>query len=765
MGSLPECPVFRSDLEILCQAVSGRGDLYLVKAPGSAEVFRLTEKEMFICRQLDGGQTLQDVRSRFRDRFGLEIGVAKLKAFARQLSECGLLGTPGRWPHEPGRWESMKPVPVRTHGWISALARLNGWWFGWVGRLALLLLVVTAIGIVCMHSREILFAFRLFGNIIHLIGQRSGPSSHTWFRVALILVVIPFLREVCKAVACRHYVGPVPQMRYRWVMRLIPRIASDMGAVLGTEKKSLRLRTVCAGLECELLLLGVALLGHEIQAVDGPLKSFFFSLSLASAISFVINAIPLGATDGSMVLSVWLDIPDLRRRAVRAARALVMRHPAPEPLLSGDRRLFLTYGICADLYNTIFNVLVLWLVGYLLINWLEGVGGVLALVMLGLRFEDDIRRYTVGAFHFTRRIVRNWLIALGLVIVLVAVGMIPYRHEISAAFCVQPGFKRELRADIESQIESILAAEGERVAKGQLIATLSSRHIEKELVAAGASLKREESELQLLTEGAKEELIALEEQKVREAESILSHATREFERVRELYEKQHVSQQDHDAKLVKKDLAGQSLETARRQLTLARSGARLSEIAAQTAEVERLGYLVEHLEDDISRTRIVSPIDGRISTLFLQQKLGQRVVTGDVIAVVEETSRVMIRMAVPEAHAGDVRIGAPVRARFWAHSGEVFVGEVSAIAPIVIEKSKDTLQQASIEQEWGTVRSLGTPDDNIIPVLAGLPNDDGSLMSGMTGMARIGAGTTSLGRSVLGPVVRFFRVRVWSWLP
>ena len=216
---------------------------------------------------------------------------------------------------------------------------------------------------------------------------------------------------------------------------------------------------------------------------------------------------------------------------------------------------------------------------------------------------------------------------------------------------------------------------------------------------------------------------------------------------------------------MKKDLAGQSLETARRQLTLARSGARLSEIAAQTAEVERLGYLVEHLEDDISRTRIVSPIDGRISTLFLQQKLGQRVVTGDVIAVVEETSRIMIRMAVPEAHAGDVRIGAPVRARFWAHSGEVFVGEVSAIAPIVIEKSKDTLQQASIEQEWGTVRSLGTPDDNIIPVLAGLPNDDGSLMSGMTGMARIGAGTTSLGRSVLEPVDRFFRVRVWSWLP
>ena len=63
------------------------------------------------------------------------------------------------------------------------------------------------------------------------------------------------------------------------------------------------------------------------------------------------------------------------------------------------------------------------------------------------------------------------------------------------------------------------------------------------------------------------------------------------------------------------------------------------------------------------------------------------------------------------------------------------------------------------------IRSLNAPIENVVPVLVELPNPGGRLKIDMSGYTRIQVGSRPLGSLLLDPVVRFFRVEVWSWLP
>ncbi|HEY8240317.1 MAG TPA: HlyD family efflux transporter periplasmic adaptor subunit, partial [Kiritimatiellia bacterium] len=138
---------------------------------------------------------------------------------------------------------------------------------------------------------------------------------------------------------------------------------------------------------------------------------------------------------------------------------------------------------------------------------------------------------------------------------------------------------------------------------------------------------------------------------------------------------------------------------------------------------------------------------------------------GDVVAIVEDSRKVAVRIALPEPYAGDVKVGAKVRAKPWAYSSRTFKGTVTSIKPVLVDKAEDILRQDTIEQEKGAMRSLNMPGDNVVLVMAEVENRDGLLRTDMTGFAKIRAGAKPLGWALLSPVLRFLGVRVWSWIP
>ena len=761
-------PHLRPDVEQLRQSAPNRADTWLLKDPATGQVLALSEEESFLCRLLDGKTPVAQMAARFRETFGQSIDEAVLRGFIRQLRDYGLLVGSIPQPQEPTPWERMKPLALDTHRFFAKVENLFGWAFSRPAQIVFYALLLVAFAILLSHRHVIMYEA---GHIPHTLSVLSAGgvfSGDMLFRLALILVVIPLLREIAKGAACRRAGVRIAEARIFWLMHFIPRFAVDLSGIAALSDRRQRLRLYSAGIRFELFLLSVSVTAWELARAGTWAKTAYFSLAMAAAISFLISINPFWKSEAGLWLAVALDIPDFRRRATRYFRATLSGNPAREVLPPGDRILFFLYGLAFDFFDLTLNVVVFGLLGYLLVGGLEGFGALLFLAALALRFDQEIRRAIVNVPDGLVKVVSDGGWSRGkkaALVVLVLLAVVPLPFYRSGEFRVQPMVREEIRAEISAQIDEILVEEAAAVQKDQLIARLSPRLIQRELEISRATLAREQSRLKNLETGAKPELISLAEKKVELADTNLKHSTREYERAKELHEMDNIPTQEFEARLDKKNTDEATLETARHELELVKSKAKPEEVNAQQAEVDRLTSHIAHLEDDLKRTEIKSGIAGRVTTLYLAGKVGQMVTPGDIIAVVEDSRTAVLRIALPEEYAGLVKPGAQIRAKAWAFPGKTFRGQVTSVVPVVVDRGQEMLQQASVRQEKGLVRSLDQPSQNVVPVLAEVPNEDGRLFSEMTGYVKIRAGWQPPLFSLLDPVIRFIRIRLWSWWP
>lgn len=101
-------------------------------------------------------------------------------------------------------------------------------------------------------------------------------------------------------------------------------------------------------------------------------------------------------------------------------------------------------------------------------------------------------------------------------------------------------------------------------------------------------------------------------------------------------------------------------------------------------------------------TTIRSPIGGVIQTLDVRR--GMTLSAGQTLAQVSGLGTVWLNSAVPEAQAGLVRIGAPVRAELTAFPGESFLGRVIAILPTAQTESRTLTVRIELPNRGGRLR-------------------------------------------------------------
>ncbi len=765
-------PFFRDDLDVLAQAAPGKPDRHIVRDPKTGHVIELSSREIFLCRQMDGTTSLDDVPRRFREVFGADVTRENLEAFVRQLREAGFVFA-SRWGVEVRTWDTMRPLGFDADTFFTRMSLAFRWAYGWfakvVGALLLSILLVT----IGTYGP---FVLQALANVFELIQEAAHPGSvksAALLRIAVIVVLVPLVRELAKGTTCRHHGQRVPEVRFIWYMRFIPRWVVDLSAIFRLEKRE-RLVVASSGLVAELTIVSVAILLWNVLGPSNPVQALSLEVAIGASLCLFFNLNPFGQQDGSLLVSLAVERPDFRNRSVRYARAWLLRETPPEPLESSERPLFIAYGLASDAVSAVINVAVFGVLGYLLTGWMQGLGAMLALALVLLRFESSIWSAAQSLRPVARvestnmatpKKSRSWLGWIIAAVVLLLLVIIPYPFEASGEFRVQPLEQRELRAVIEARIESIPVAEGAEVRAGDVVALLSKREVEANLESARASLRREGETLKLLEAGPRPEEVAVYEQRVKLAETEFKHSEAAYLRAKDLYAKQHITDQEYENAARQRDINADSLEVARRSLELSKAVTRPEQLDAQRAEVDRLRSLVVRLEDDLKQTTLVSPIDGRVTTLYLQGKVGQSVLPGDVVAVIQSKDSFVARVAVPEQFAGQVAVGADVRMKAWAHPSRVFEGKVKTLMPVIVEKSEDLLKQASVEQERGAVRNLNTPQEQVIPVLVEIEDAAGLLKTDMTGFAKIDAGWKPIGYALFHPVIRFFQVRVWSWIP
>jgi putative peptide zinc metalloprotease protein len=187
------------------------------------------------------------------------------------------------------------------------------------------------------------------------------------------------------------------------------------------------------------------------------------------------------------------------------------------------------------------------------------------------------------------------------------------------------------------------------------------------------------------------------------------------------------------------------LRQLRRQLAILDKPPDIEEIQGLEAEVRRLKTLVADYKRQFELTTLRAPVQGRVTTPQIEQKAGQYLKKGELFATIEQAETVQAEVQVPEQDVPLVALGAKVKVALWAYPNKVFDGTVRDIAPIAATPA-------------------GSPDRSV-RVIAELPNKELLLKSQLTGYAKIRTKNMPVGLVLWRPLIRWFQVQFWYWLP
>ena len=134
----------------------------------------------------------------------------------------------------------------------------------------------------------------------------------------------------------------------------------------------------------------------------------------------------------------------------------------------------------------------------------------------------------------------------------------------------------------------------------------------------------------------------------------------------------------------------------------ARAVQRTGDRALMAAARQRLHLLGGSGSGGGGRTTIRSPISGVIQTLDVRQ--GMTLNAGQTLAQVSGLGTVWLIAALPEAQAGQVRVGASVRSELTAFPGQSFFGKVVAILPTAQAESRTLTVRIELPNRGGRLR-------------------------------------------------------------
>lgn len=248
-------------------------------------------------------------------------------------------------------------------------------------------------------------------------------------------------------------------------------------------------------------------------------------------------------------------------------------------------------------------------------------------------------------------------------------------------------------SQLSGQVNRVFVDFNDHVRQGQVLATLDPQTYEQRLAQGRADV------------AAQNAVVAQQKAQLAEAEANLKVRQAEFNRARSLFDQGFQSRA--------------ALDTAQATLDQAQAavGSSRAAIAAQAARVSQSSASVNANQVDLSRTRIVAPIDGIV--IDRQIEPGQTVAASfqapTLFILARDLSRVQAKILVDEADIGQVREGQPVKFTVDAFPEDTFHGVVTQ------------------------VRKQPQTEQNVVAyvVLAQADNPDGKLLPGMTANADI----------------------------
>ncbi|MEW6302833.1 MAG: HlyD family efflux transporter periplasmic adaptor subunit [Verrucomicrobiota bacterium] len=383
-------PRLRRDLAVSRQATAN-GIVYVIKDPVRRQFYRFGETEHFIASQLDGSHSKDAVRQRAERQFGAQLTDEALDHFIARLQKNGLLesDTDQPKPAKPaGRLQGsllyLRFRLVDPNGLLDRLHRVTGFLF------TKTFVVLSALCILLGAALAILNWNQIAGNVSRFYQVTAIPL------LVLTIFVVITAHEFAHGLACKHFGGEVREMGFL-LMYFQPAFYCNVSDAWLFPDKSKRLWVGFAGPYFELFLWSLATIAWRVTEVDTWINYVTYIVMASSGIKTLLNFNPLIKWDGYYLLSDWLELPNLRKRAFAHLGGSIKRlfgvsAPWVEQATRRERRVFLTYGLVASLFSFSFLGITMATVGGILIEQNQPVGLALFAGLLGTRFRRKLRK-------------------------------------------------------------------------------------------------------------------------------------------------------------------------------------------------------------------------------------------------------------------------------------------------------------------------------------------------------------------------------------
>jgi RND family efflux transporter MFP subunit len=198
-------------------------------------------------------------------------------------------------------------------------------------------------------------------------------------------------------------------------------------------------------------------------------------------------------------------------------------------------------------------------------------------------------------------------------------------QEWTFAGTARAGVESNLSFKVAGTVQGLAVKVGDRVEKGQLLASLDLRDYELQVQQADAALAQDDAEAR--------------------------NAVRNYDRVRQLYENNNASRNDLDGARARAESAEAAVRSAGKQLELAR---------------RQLTY-----------TRLVAPFDCAVASVDAEKR--ENVRAGQTVVRVNCGEQPEVEVAVPEGLIARIRPGDQVTVRFDSLPGRGFAAEVREV--------------------------------------------------------------------------------------
>ncbi len=503
----------RPDLSARRQRYQGR-IYWVVKEPVGLNYFRFEEEEFAILNMLDGESSLDEIVERFEAEFPPQtIRVEELQQFIGMLHKSGLVITaaPGQGVQlRKRRSEKRRKELIGTFTNVLAI-RFKGfdperllnrmypyvrWFFS--KPMTIINLTVALLALLLVTVQFDVFRARL-------PDFESFFAAKNWLWLGIVLAVTKVIHEFGHGMSCKHFGGECHEMGVMFLV-LTPCLYCNVSDSWMLPNRWHRAAIGAAGMYVEIVIASIATFLWWFSE-PGPLNFLCLNIMFVSSVSTILfNANPLLRYDGYYILSDIVEIPNLRQKASTILTrkmghwCLGLEEPEDPFLPKRNQWLFAVYTIASIFYRWFIVISILLFLNKVFEPYgLKPLGQMIALVsMYGLFVHPFWKLYKY--FSVPGRLAKvkkkNLYITLVVVSALVAgVYLVPFPAHVYCELELQPRDSQPVYVAVEGTLQSIKVEPGQRVAKGEVLATLSNLSVDREIARLEGTLASYQAEL------------------------------------------------------------------------------------------------------------------------------------------------------------------------------------------------------------------------------------------------------------------------------